>query len=108
SGGGRSLTVEIQAGGVFIDGARVGEAARGSALDRQWRDLLQRAMDASSAELPQLLFEWSADGDVGSRIDSALEAALLGDGAAVTADAAPNSDSVVRLVERIGELEQMV
>lgn len=110
--GGRDLDLAIRDGGVFIDGVRVGDAARGSALDRQWRDLLQRAMDASSAELPQLLFQWSADGDMGERMDSALDAALSGE--AVDADAvtvvpaAPISDSVTRLVERIGELEQMV
>lgn len=111
--GGRNLDLTIRDGGVFIDGVRVGDAARGGALDRQWRDLLQRAMDASSAELPQLLFEWSADGDVGARMDSALDAALL-PGAAVDPAAstavptAPISDSVTRLVERIDELEQMV
>jgi hypothetical protein len=69
-------------------------------------------MDASSAELPQLLFAWSADGDLGARIDSALDAALMpGDQsleAAAVAPAAPISDSVTRLVERIDELEQMV
>jgi hypothetical protein len=110
--GGRDLTIAIRDGGVFIDGTRVGNAARGSTLDRQWRDLLTRAMDASPTELPQLLFEWSADGDAGSRMDSALDVALLpGSQDAATADvapAAPISDSVTRLVERIGELEQMV
>ena len=111
--GDRDLDIAIRDGGVFINGTRVGDAERGSALDRQWRDLLQRAMDASSADLPQLLFEWSADGDMGARIDSALDAALMpgaeADGSAIIAvPAVPNTDSVTRLVERIGELEQMV
>ena len=111
--GDRTLDVAIRDGGVFINGTRVGDAERGSALDRQWRDLLQRAMDASSADLPQLLFEWSADGDMGARMDSALDAALLpgaqaGGSGAVAVPAVPNTDSVTRLVERIGELEQMV
>ncbi|HSK20991.1 MAG TPA: hypothetical protein VK912_17680 [Longimicrobiales bacterium] len=111
--GDRNLDIAIRDGGVFINGTRVGDAQRGSALDRQWRDLLQRAMDASSADLPQLLFEWSADGDMGARIDSALDAALMpgaqADGSAIIAvPAVPNTDSVTRLVERIGELEQMV
>ena len=110
--GGRNLEVAIREGAVFIDGVRAGEAARGSALDRQWRDLLQRAMDAPSGELPQLLFEWSADGDAGTRMDAALDAALRGEAAAAgnveAVPVAPNSDSVVRLVERIGELEQLV
>jgi hypothetical protein len=108
--GGRQLAMAIRDGGVYIDGTRVGDAARGSTLDRQWRDLLQRAMDASPAELPQLLFEWSSDGALGDSMDSALDAALL-PGAQATptaAPAAPISDSVTRLVERIGELEQMV
>lgn len=111
--GDRDLNIAIRDGGVFINGTRIGDAERGSALDRQWRDLLQRAMDASSADLPQLLFEWSADGDMGARIDSALDAALMpgaqADGSAIVAvPAVPNTDSVTRLVERIGELEQMV
>jgi hypothetical protein len=109
--GDRSLDVAIRDGGVFIDGVRVGDAARGSALDRAWRDLLTQAMDASPAELPQLLFDWSAEGDVGARMDSALDAALQSDAQAAdaaAAPAAPISDSVTRLVERIGELEQMV
>lgn len=111
--GDRDLDIAIRDGGVFINGTRVGDAERGSALDRQWRDLLQRAMDASSADLPQLLFEWSADGDMGARIDSALDAALMPGaqaegGAIIAVPAVPNTDSVTRLVERIGELEQMV
>jgi hypothetical protein len=109
--GGRDLAIAIRDGGVFINGTRVGDAERGGPLDSQWRDLLTRAMDASSAHLPQLLFEWSADGEAGSRIDSALDAALRpGDQSAdvTVAPAVPISDSVTRLVERIGELEQMV
>lgn len=106
-----SLAVAIRDGGVFIDGARVGDAARGSVLDRSWRDLLTRAMDASPAELPQLLFEWSAEGDMGALMDSALDAALQSGAQGVEAmqvPAVPIADSVDRLVERIGELEQMV
>lgn len=111
--GDRSVDLSINDGSVFIDGVHVGDAARGSALDRAWRDLLRRAMDASPSELPQLLFEWSAEGDMGARMDSALDAALLPasqglEAPAVPAAPAPISDSVVRLVERIGELEQMV
>ena len=114
--GGRSLAVAIRDGGVFIDGTRVGDAARGSVLDRSWRDLLTRAMDASPAELPQLLFEWSAEGDMGAHMDSALDAALQSGAQGVDAQgvdamqvpAVPIADSVDRLVERIGELEQMV
>ncbi|HEX6134948.1 MAG TPA: hypothetical protein VFZ24_13360 [Longimicrobiales bacterium] len=112
--GGRTLQLGLRDGGVFIDGARVGDAARGSPLDRQWRDLLTRAMDAAPDELPQILFEWSAEGDAGARLDSALDAALLpgADGLQVpavpAAPAAPNSDSMDRLVDRITELQREV
>jgi hypothetical protein len=109
--GGREVNLAIRDGGVFIDGVRVGDAARGSALDRSWRELLTSAMDAGPGELPQLLFDWSAEGDAGARMDSALDAALQqADGmqAPAVAPAVPISDSVTRLVERIGELEQMV
>ncbi|HEX6308578.1 MAG TPA: hypothetical protein VFZ69_10350 [Longimicrobiales bacterium] len=112
--GGRRLQLGIRDGGVFVDGARVGDAARGSALDRQWRDLLTRAMDSNPDELPQILFEWSAEGDAGMRMDSALDAVLLPGAAGLeatavpAAPAAPNSDSVDRLVERISELQREV
>ena len=114
--GGRTLQLGLRDGGVFIDGARVGDAPRGSPLDREWRDLLTRAMDASPAELPQLLFEWSAEGGAGALLDSALDAALLPGAAAVQAQAAqnaapaaaPNTDSVNRLIERITELQSEV
>jgi hypothetical protein len=114
--GGESLSIAIRDGGVFIDGVRVGDAARGSTLDRQWRDLLNRAMDTPSAELPRLLVDWSATGDAGTRMDSALEAAFAARadtaardvGVPEVAGAVPGSDSVSRLVERISELEQMV
>jgi hypothetical protein len=109
--GGRRLEVALRRGVAYVDGNAVGDAARGSPLDRQWRELLQQAMDASPDQLPRLLFEWSSDaGPVGATIDQALDSALLVGAdalqAANAADAAiPNSDSVARLVERIAELE---
>jgi hypothetical protein len=114
--GGRKLDLALRRGVAYVDGTALGDAPRGSALDRQWRELLTRAMDAAPDELPQLLYAWTADaGAIGSRFESALDAALrVEDGVAaeaITAQAvgvAPNSDSVARLVDRIGELEQMV
>jgi MFS family permease len=113
--GGRTLDLALRRGVAYVDGRAIGDAPRGSPLDRQWRELLARAMDAAPDELPQLLFGWSADaGTIGTRFEGALDAALLAQEAAadaITAQAvgvAPNSDSVARLVERIGELEQMV
>jgi hypothetical protein len=111
---GESLSIAIRGGGVFIDGVRVGDAARGSTLDRQWRELLNQAMDASSAELPRLLLDWSPGGAAGELMDNALSAAFAAAAApAVAADVqpagpVPTSDSVSRLVERISELEQLV
>jgi hypothetical protein len=107
---GESLDLAIRAGGVYVDGVRVGDAARGSALDRQCRELLNRARDTPVAGLPALLVDWSADGTAGRALDSALDAAFTSAAAALAPDAAtapvaPTSDSVSRLVERIAELE---
>ena len=113
--GGRKVDLALRRGVAYVDGTALGDAPRGSPLDRQWRELLTRAMDAAPDELPQLLFAWSSDaGDIGSRFEGALDAALLAQDVAAeaitaqAAGAAPHSDSVARLVERIGELEQMV
>jgi hypothetical protein len=112
---GRTLEVAVRDGGAYVDGQRVGDAPRGGPLDRSWRDLLNRGMDASSAELPQLLTAWSAPGATGSRMADMLTTSLSAADAgtdmsadAVVAPGVPTSDSVARLVERIAELEQAV
>jgi hypothetical protein len=112
---GRTLQVAIRDGGAYVDGGRIGDAPRGGPLDQAWRELLNRGMDVPSSGLPQLLVEWEATGDVGSRIDQALEAALRvptadpDDAAAsAAATAAPAADTVDRLQQRIAELERQV
>ncbi|MEX1183005.1 MAG: hypothetical protein WEF86_07195 [Gemmatimonadota bacterium] len=109
--GDRSLEIAIRDGGVFIDGVRVGDAARGSELDRAWRDLLTGVMGAPAADLPQLLHDWHAEGEPGTQMDRAIESALTGSGSAfqgtAAAPAVPTPD-VDRLLDSIAELEQTI
>jgi hypothetical protein len=111
---GRTLRLEIRDGGAWVDGSRIGDAARGGPLDRAWRELLTRSMDVPSSELPRVLADWEASGDVGARLDQALEAALRAQPAeaaaadAAAADATTTPDTVDRLQQRISELEQKV
>jgi hypothetical protein len=105
---GRTLDLAVQDGRAVLNGAPVGDAARGGELDRSWRELLNQVMDAGSDALPALLTGWSAADPAGSALDRALEEAVGGTGANLVAplDPAPLSDSVVRLQERIAELER--
>jgi hypothetical protein len=101
-------------GTVLLNGEPIGSYERRDALDRAWRDLLQRAMDSTPAALASLLEGWEPPteaGEVASRIDQALEAALTSATAQATAaEVAPGdaSDSIRRLNERIQELEEAV
>jgi MFS family permease len=110
--GGRTLEMAIRDGGAFLDGTRVGDAARGGTLDRAWRELLNEGMDVPSAELPELLAGWSGPGDVGARMAATLAAALAPatadstDPDALVAPAVSSTDSLDRLLERISELER--
>lgn len=123
--GGRALQLAIRNGGAFIDDARIGDAPRGGPVDRAWRDLLNRGMDVPSVELAGLLAEWDAPGDIGTRMNRALQSALhldvavdqAADDAAdeAAADAAQadalvaqglsSNDTLGRLLDRISELE---
>jgi hypothetical protein len=89
---------------------RLGDAPRGSELDRSWRELLARAMDVSSDELAPLLASWEAPAD--ANLDDRLDAALNAGTEPALTPAAPTppefSDSVERLVERITELQAHV
>jgi hypothetical protein len=110
---GRRIELAIRRGVAYVDGTAIGDAPRGSPLDRQWRELITRAMDAAPAELPRLLLDWAPDGGgVAGRFEQALDAALQNQTADIQAadasGAAPNSDSVAKLLERIGELEETV
>src|SRR5688572_23932708 len=117
--GGRNVQLSLRNNEVFVDGNSIGPAARGSELDRAWRELLTKAMEAPADELPQLLAAWeppAGAADVGGRLKESIAAALASAGSVpveatattVAPATAPISDSVVRLVHRIGELEQAV
>ena len=89
---------------------------RGSAVDRSWRDLLNRAMEAQSDELPSILRDWRAPRG-GFDFDNALEAAFSGLPAnahplAPAAPAAPvgpgMDDSVSRLAGRVEQLQEQL
>lgn len=116
---GSERTWALRDGEALIDGTAVGAAARGSALDASWRELLNAAMEASAAELPALLIAWEAPSgqEVGDALDNSLEevfAAIdVSAPAAPTAPVAPaapgfSDDSVSRLVERISVLQSKV
>ena len=90
---------------------------RGDAVDRSWRELLNRAMDAASGDLPVLLRDWTAPAASGNELDHALENVLnpAGATAAMTAPAAPAApvapglnDSVSRLETRIESLQEQL
>jgi hypothetical protein len=115
---GGEVTIELRDGRAYVDGDEVGAVARGSALDRSWRDLLDTAMDMPTEQLAVLLFNWEPPADgVGSRLDRALESALARgeDGLAaaiedaeaqVEAAMAGHDDSLALLRERLAEMEE--
>lgn len=124
---GRELTWALRDGQALIDGNTIGAAARGSALDAAWRELLNQAMETPAAGLPALLAGWEApagDGAAGTALDRSLEEAFAGVEAAPAdvagtgptpplAPAAPGApgfsdDSVSRLVERITVLQSHI
>jgi hypothetical protein len=109
---GRKVEFALRDGAAWMDGHRLGNAPRGERLDRAWRELLSRAMDATSDELPALLVDWEApDGEVGRRLDEALEDLLVARAGATretpqaTVQDLSTSDTVARLNARIAELE---
>lgn len=109
---GRTVDLALRGGRAFLEGSDIGTAPRGGELDRVWRELLGRAMDAPTAELPALLSGWSPSdgGDVARALDRALEDAVAGlpltpPEPPQAPGAAPISDSLNRLVDRIGQLE---
>jgi hypothetical protein len=110
--GDRSLKLALRNQRVEVNGEEVGTYQRGDALDRSWRDLLERAMDREADALAELLLAWEPPGgEAGSRLDAALEAALR-EGAAPPAEvqAPPRADrdSISKLENRIAELERLV
>ncbi len=108
---GRSLELALRDGRAYIDGADIGEATREGQLDRDWRDLLDRAINAPTNELAALLTGWSPrSSEVATRLDRALEEALAGVPIAAPSptEPAPLSDSLERLVSRIQQLERHI
>lgn len=110
---GRSVDLAIRDGRALVNGSEVGSVSRGSALDRSWRDLLERAGDVATPGLAGLLTGWSPPGSdaAGRALGQALEDALSGiplATPAARADQVPMSDSVDRLVDRIAELERQL
>src|SRR5690606_39686725 len=84
---------------------------RGDALDRAWRELLNRAIEADGAELERLLVEWEAPagGEAGARLDRLLEEAVRGGATGALAQASGGSGDTVSILEaRIEELQQTV
>jgi hypothetical protein len=109
---GRQINLQLaEDRSVRLNNTRIGTYERRGALDSSWRELLQRAMDAPTAELAGLLAAWApppAAGEAGARLSqelSALPIAPTVDAAPVPADA---SDTIQRLNERIRELEQVL
>ena len=106
-------------GAIRMNGERIGGYERRDVVDRAWRDLLQRAMEAPAAALPDLLADWEPPEDAPAtarRLDRELEAALTSAALLPQAPEAPSapavpgdaSDSIQLLNERIRELERMV
>lgn len=81
---------------------------RGSAADREWRSLLNRAMEATPEQLPGMLRDWYGP-DAAHDFDVTLENVIALDGAhaATAVPAAPIiDDSVVKLESKIQQLEE--
>jgi hypothetical protein len=107
---GRNLNLELAGDrSVRVNNTRVGSYERRGALDRAWRDLLQRAMDAPTDELASLLAGWEPPpdaGEAGDRLNRELGTLTLpAEPASVPADA---TDTIQQLNERIRELERVL
>lgn len=118
---GETLTLLLDDdGAVRLNGERIGSYERRDPLDAAWRDLLQRAIDAPTSALPDLLVEWEPPegaSAVARRVDremeSAIRAAREDAPAAPQTPAAPSapgdvSDSIQRLNERIRQMERLI
>lgn len=82
--------------------------SRGDAVDRSWRDLLNRAMESETADLSGLLLSWKAP-EGGREFQSAVDAVLQGIPLAPASPVAPGmNDSVVRLQDKIEQLQDQL
>ena len=91
------------------------EVGRGDPVDRSWRDLLNKAMEATPEALPGLLRDWEPGSGRGEgTFESAIDDLLAGASGAAYVPAAPAQpippgvidDSVVKLESKIQELEE--
>ena len=83
---------------------------RGDPVDRGWRDLLNRAMDAESSDLPPMLAGWRS-ADYGLPFQRALDDVLMSGGGPLppAPPVAPGmNDSVQRLNEKVAELQDQL
>ena len=117
---GRKLTFATRTGATALQ--RLGQpggdetlilgVTRGDAVDRAWRDLLNRAMDADASSLGGMLTQWTSPAEAGAPfdagIDEMLAAAFAGSAVpSLPAAVAPGmNDSVVRLETKIEQLER--
>ncbi len=117
--GGRTLDVALRNGNVVVNGDAVGRYSRGDDLDDSWRGLLNAAMETPNDAVGQLLVDWQppSGSDTGRQLDSALESALKGTAAVVSAGStgaveptvpAADAEKVQKLQSRIDELESLV
>lgn len=88
-------------------------ARRGTRLDREWRELLNRAMAAEADDISEMLVDWDAPSG-GEVLDRALENALTGqeltanNAASEPVEATQTGDSLGKLQNRISELERLL
>jgi len=119
--GDRTLLLSLDpAGGVLLNGERIGAYDRRDALDTSWRSLLQEAMEAPTGTLADVLVGWDPPqdaGDAAERLDREIESALMVAATPASSDAEAEaqaepardaSDSITRLNERIRELERLL
>ena len=109
---GRTVQLELDDGIAYADGQSLGMYDEGGGLDRSWRNLLEEAAMASTAELPAVLRAWNppaTGGAVGRQLDERLEQALVGIGGVMVAPktaARSPEDSIELLLAQIEELEE--
>lgn len=112
---GRSVTMGLRDGGVFVDADRIGDYERGDELSSSWRELLGKAAALGTPGMVAALRGWQAPGGpVAGALATRLKDALVGvvapagsaaAGAVDFAAGQADSDSIDRLVARIEQLE---
>ncbi len=78
---GNRIQIEFSNGVLSLGDEVIGEYTPEGALENSWRNLLARSVQMDDAELARALVEWAPPaegGELGTRIDRALEEALTG------------------------------